>query len=228
MYTIYITEVALDATCVTGEPATQCADSLATCRDESGVKCCSLQYFNTRKRIYHGLVICNHVIVEDNLRQAVQDKNCYKLNSLKIFISFFQQFQIQKQDINWGHLLNIRFLKNNLKIPKSNRNRFRRIGNIKSKTMGSRNCLPFQSIWFNSRFSWVFLVVFCLQLFVFSPFSFWFLYCLSVEYRFRLPFGIFKLFWGKRIFKRWPLLIPYFCISNCWKNEINISKLLSL
>ena len=56
--------------------------------------------FNTRKRIYHGLVICNHVIVEDNLRQAVQDKNCYKLNSLKIFISFFQQFQIQKQDIN--------------------------------------------------------------------------------------------------------------------------------
>ena len=24
--------------------------------------------FNTRKRIYHGLVICNHVIVEDNLR----------------------------------------------------------------------------------------------------------------------------------------------------------------
>jgi hypothetical protein len=80
--------------------------------------------FNTRKRIYHGLVICNHVIVEDNLRQAVQDTNCYKLNSLERFISFLQQLQIQKQDINRGHLLNIRFLKNNLKIPKSNRNSF--------------------------------------------------------------------------------------------------------
>ena len=90
------------------------------------------------------------------------------------------------------------------------------------------NCLPFRSIWFNSRFSWIFLVVFCLQLFVFSPFSFWLLYCLSVENGFRLPFGISKLFLRKRIFKRWPLLIPYFCIWNCWKNEINISKLLSL
>jgi hypothetical protein len=101
-------------------------------------------------------------------------------------------------------------------------------GCIKSKTMGSRNCLPFQSIWFNSRFSWVFLVVFCLQLFVFSPFSFWFLYCLSVENELRLFFGIFKLFLRKRIFKRWPQLISYFCIWNCWKNEINIFKLLSL
>ena len=98
----------------------------------------------------------------------------------------------------------------------------------KTNTMGSRNCLPFQSIWFNSRFSWVFLVVFCLQLFVFSPFSFWFLYCLSVENELRLLFGIFKLFLRKRIFKRWPQLISYFCIWNCWKNEINISKLLSL
>ena len=48
MYTIYITEVALDATCVTGEPATQCADSLATCRDESGLKClCTSANYNS-------------------------------------------------------------------------------------------------------------------------------------------------------------------------------------
>jgi hypothetical protein len=39
MYTIYITEVELEATCVNTEPATQCADSLAECRDESGFKC---------------------------------------------------------------------------------------------------------------------------------------------------------------------------------------------
>ena len=100
-------------------------------------------------------------------------------------------------------------------------------GCTKTNTMGARNCLLFQSIWFNSRISWIFLVVFCLQLFVFSPFSFWLLYCLSVESGFRLPFGIFKLFLRKRIFKRRPLLISYFCIFNCWKNEINISKLLS-
>ena len=39
MYTIYITEIAYDATCASGEPATQCADSLAECRNEGGLKC---------------------------------------------------------------------------------------------------------------------------------------------------------------------------------------------
>jgi hypothetical protein len=39
MYIIYLTEVVLDATCLDGEPATQCADGLAECRDESGFKC---------------------------------------------------------------------------------------------------------------------------------------------------------------------------------------------
>jgi hypothetical protein len=75
--------------------------------------------------------------------------------------------------------------------------------------MGARNYLPFRNIWFHSRFIGVFFVVFCLPLFVFWPFSFWLLYCLSCEYGLRLPFGIFKLFLRKRIFKRWPLLIPY-------------------
>jgi hypothetical protein len=32
MYIIYLTEVVLDATCLDGEPATQCADGLAECR----------------------------------------------------------------------------------------------------------------------------------------------------------------------------------------------------
>ena len=39
MYTIYLTEIALEATCVDGEPAGQCADGLAECRDENGFKC---------------------------------------------------------------------------------------------------------------------------------------------------------------------------------------------
>ena len=39
MYTIYITEVALEAACVSTEPATQCADTLAECRDSTGFKC---------------------------------------------------------------------------------------------------------------------------------------------------------------------------------------------
>jgi hypothetical protein len=39
MYTIYITEVALDATCVSGEPAAQCTDSLAECKEDGGLKC---------------------------------------------------------------------------------------------------------------------------------------------------------------------------------------------
>ena len=34
-----VTKVVLDATCLDGEPATQCADGLAECRDESGFKC---------------------------------------------------------------------------------------------------------------------------------------------------------------------------------------------
>ena len=40
MYTIYITEVALDAACTdNGVPAGQCIDPLAECRDDSGSKC---------------------------------------------------------------------------------------------------------------------------------------------------------------------------------------------
>jgi hypothetical protein len=39
MYTIYITEVALDAACVSGEPVAQCTDSLAECKDDGGLKC---------------------------------------------------------------------------------------------------------------------------------------------------------------------------------------------
>jgi hypothetical protein len=39
MYTIYLTEVALDAVCTSGEPAEQCADDLAECKDVSGFKC---------------------------------------------------------------------------------------------------------------------------------------------------------------------------------------------
>ena len=39
MYIIYLTEIALEATCLTGEPAEQCIDGLAECSDESGFKC---------------------------------------------------------------------------------------------------------------------------------------------------------------------------------------------
>jgi hypothetical protein len=39
MYIIYLTEIALEATCLTGEPAEQCIDGLAECRDEGGLKC---------------------------------------------------------------------------------------------------------------------------------------------------------------------------------------------
>ena len=34
-----ILKVALDATCVSGEPAAQCTDSLAECKDDGGLKC---------------------------------------------------------------------------------------------------------------------------------------------------------------------------------------------
>jgi hypothetical protein len=39
MYTIYLTEVVLEAVCTDGEPAGQCVDDLAECRDESEFRC---------------------------------------------------------------------------------------------------------------------------------------------------------------------------------------------
>jgi hypothetical protein len=49
MYIIYLTEVVLDATCLDGEPATQCADGLAECRDQSGFKClCKAANYKTQ------------------------------------------------------------------------------------------------------------------------------------------------------------------------------------
>ena len=39
MHTIYITEVALEAECAANQPADQCADNLAECKDGSGLKC---------------------------------------------------------------------------------------------------------------------------------------------------------------------------------------------
>ena len=47
MYIIYLTEIALEATCLTGEPAEQCIDGLAECRDEGGLKClCKAANYN--------------------------------------------------------------------------------------------------------------------------------------------------------------------------------------
>jgi hypothetical protein len=39
MYTIYLTEIALEVGCTDGEPAGQCVDDLAECRNDGGFKC---------------------------------------------------------------------------------------------------------------------------------------------------------------------------------------------
>jgi hypothetical protein len=96
MYTIYITEVALDATCVTGEPATQCADSLATCRDESGVKClctsanynsgsgCKVSKFDNKLCIlYLKITLINVIPPNSDHRNCVHIK-IYKMYHIKL------------------------------------------------------------------------------------------------------------------------------------------------
>jgi hypothetical protein len=96
MYTIYITEVVLEATCVSTEPATQCADSKAECRDESGFKClctaanyksgsvCKGSKFDNKLCIlYLKITLINVIPPNSNHRNCVHIK-IYKMYHIKL------------------------------------------------------------------------------------------------------------------------------------------------
>ena len=95
MYTIYITEVALEAACVSTEPATQCADTLAECRDSTGFKClckaanykdtiCKVSKFDNKLCIlYLKITLINVIPPNSDHRNCVHIK-IYKMYHIKL------------------------------------------------------------------------------------------------------------------------------------------------
>ena len=95
MYTIYITEVALDATCVSTEPAEQCVD-LAECKDDGGLKClckdgnyksgsvCKASKFDNKLCIlYLKITLINVIPPNSDHRNCVHIK-IYKMYHIKL------------------------------------------------------------------------------------------------------------------------------------------------
>jgi hypothetical protein len=96
MYIIYLTEVALDAVCVDGDPAEQCADGLAECRDENGFKClckaanyksgsaCKVSKFDNKLCIlYLKITLINVIPPNSDHRNCVHIK-IYKMYHIKL------------------------------------------------------------------------------------------------------------------------------------------------
>ena len=96
MYIIYLTELALDATCLDGEPTAQCVDNKATCRDVNGFKClctsgnyksgtlCKIRKFDNKLCIlYLKITLINVILPNSDHRNCVHIKIC-KMYHIKL------------------------------------------------------------------------------------------------------------------------------------------------
>ena len=97
MYTIYLTEVALDAVCVdNGVPTGQCIDNLAECKNDGGWKCsckaanyksgseCKVSKFDNKLCIlYLKITLINVIPPNSDHRNCVYIK-VYKMYHIKL------------------------------------------------------------------------------------------------------------------------------------------------
>jgi hypothetical protein len=97
MYTIYLTEVALDIGCAdAGDPAAQCLDDLAECKDMSGSKCLckdnnyrsdsackARKFYNKLCILYLKITLINVIPPNSDHRNCVHIK-IYKMYHIKL------------------------------------------------------------------------------------------------------------------------------------------------
>ena len=97
MYTIYITEVALNVACAdNGVPVGQCTDTLAQCKEESGFKClckdhnyksgdaCKARKFDNKLCILYLKIILINVIPPNSDHRNCLHIKIYKMYHIKL------------------------------------------------------------------------------------------------------------------------------------------------